>query len=381
MVMDCLNRLDYTPTTCLDPFGGCGTTALTCQFAGISPTLIEVNPFIADLAEAKLATYDLDSFQRDYLDVRTRVRRSRIKNPLAYFKDLPATLCEPGQNGRWVYPRSVLSRLVAYREAITKLENATNSRLLRVLLGSILVETSNVVVNGKGRKYRDNWEARQKTPEDVDKKFEQACLRAIEDLQAFSGRSTQSYTILRGSCLEQIEHADLADIAVFSPPYPNSFDYTDIYNLELWVLGYLHNRVDNVDLRTQTLRSHVQVTLSERGQPVASNKLNVVIKALHEKKGELWDPRIPKMISGYFSDLQTLLEKLHTKVRAGGSVFAIVGDSSYCGVVVPVGPILAEIASSIGYECRAVESLRQMRLSAQQGGQRELDETLVHLIV
>jgi hypothetical protein len=206
-------------------------------------------------------------------------------------------------------------------------------------------------------------------------------LRAFEDLQAFSGRSTQSYTILRGSCLDQIDHADVVDFAVFSPPYPNSFDYTDIYNLELWVLGYLHNRVDNVNLRMKTLRSHVQVRLQKRGQPVASEKLSAVILELNEKKGELWDPRIPEMILGYFSDLQMLLEKLHAKVRSGGSVFAIVGDSSYCGVSVPVGPILGEIASTIGYECRAVESLRQMRLSAQQGGQRELDESLVHLIV
>jgi len=33
--------------------------------------------------------------------------------------------------------------------------------------------------------------------------------------------------------------ADPVDAAIFSPPYPNSFDYTDVYNLELWVLGYL----------------------------------------------------------------------------------------------------------------------------------------------
>ena len=31
------------------------------------------------------------------------------------------------------------------------------------------------------------------------------------------------------------------DLAVFSPPYPNSFDYTDVYNVELWAMGYLRN--------------------------------------------------------------------------------------------------------------------------------------------
>src|ERR1039458_7940558 len=44
----------------VDPFGGSGTTALAAQFLGIKPTTIEVNPFLADLIEAKLAHYDLD---------------------------------------------------------------------------------------------------------------------------------------------------------------------------------------------------------------------------------------------------------------------------------------------------------------------------------
>jgi len=42
----------------IDPFGGSGTTALSSQFLGATPTTIEVNPYLADLIEAKLASYD-----------------------------------------------------------------------------------------------------------------------------------------------------------------------------------------------------------------------------------------------------------------------------------------------------------------------------------
>jgi DNA modification methylase len=45
---------------CIDPFGGSGTTALACQFLGVDPTTIEVNPYLADLIDAKLDTYDTD---------------------------------------------------------------------------------------------------------------------------------------------------------------------------------------------------------------------------------------------------------------------------------------------------------------------------------
>ena len=37
----------------IDPFGGSGTTALSSQFLGVDPTTIEVNPYLADLIEAK----------------------------------------------------------------------------------------------------------------------------------------------------------------------------------------------------------------------------------------------------------------------------------------------------------------------------------------
>ena len=50
--------LGRRPKTCIDPFAGSGTTPLACQFLGITPTAIEVNPYLADLIEAKLTPVD-----------------------------------------------------------------------------------------------------------------------------------------------------------------------------------------------------------------------------------------------------------------------------------------------------------------------------------
>src|SRR5438067_1335764 len=73
LVLDCIARMKQPPQVCVDAFGGCGTTGITCQFAGVKPVLIEVNPFMADLAEAKLSSYNLDQLQADYIRVRRRV--------------------------------------------------------------------------------------------------------------------------------------------------------------------------------------------------------------------------------------------------------------------------------------------------------------------
>ena len=48
-VMDALASMPQRPRRCADPFGGSGTTALTCSFLGVEAVTIEVNPFLADL--------------------------------------------------------------------------------------------------------------------------------------------------------------------------------------------------------------------------------------------------------------------------------------------------------------------------------------------
>lgn len=379
LVVDCLKRLPELPASCLDVFGGCGTTALTCQFLGIRPTLIEVNPFIADLAESKLQTYDLNRLQEDYLRVRRTVRAMRTPDPAKYFCGAPATLYQPGEDGRWIFPRPVLEQILKYRLCVEELGRSKNARLLRVLLGSILIACSNVVVNGKGRRYRETWQSRQRTPDVVDVLYEEAFLRAISDLQAFAARPERDYTLLRGSCLDQIADAPKCAAAIFSPPYPNSFDYTDIYNVELWTLGYLKSKGDNVRLRTATLRSHVQLRFAERGRNVLTPTLTRFLAKLDERRSSLWNRRLPEMVRGYFSDLDVVLTALRRKLQRGASTFIIVGDSRYAGVPLPVADILAEIARQQGYRSVEVEQVRQMRVSPQQGGQHHLGEHILRL--
>lgn len=379
LVIDCLQSLDYQPRSCLDAFGGCGTTALTSQFLGIVPTFIEVNPFIADLAEAKLCAYDQVSLQTSFADVRRNARSAQVDDPWQFLGEAPRTFCQRPQVDRWLYCRSTMSRIVAYRQSIEGLQDPVSRRLLRVLLGACLVPLSNVVVNGKGRKYRRGWEMRQSLPADVDNLFEKAFHAALSDVRVYSHRATHRYHIHRGSALSLVDSIDPVDVAIFSPPYPNSFDYTDIYNIELWVLGYLNTRAQDRALRLSTLRSHVQVELETRGSPPDSGTLRTLLRKLTRARNILWDSRIPDMVSGYFSDLYTLLQGLKSKLREGGEVFIIVGDSSYNGIVVNVGLILAESAASLGYKIVSSTVLRRMRKSAQQGGDFHLIEHVLRL--
>lgn len=363
---------------CIDPFGGSGTTSLACQFLGIHPITMEVNPFLADLIEAKLVSYDTDALAHD---LGTVVRRSKFPadDSEEAFVGLPATFIEPGVACRWIFDRSISNRIAALLNAIDTLDNDRHRRLFRVLLGGILVEVSNVVVNGKGRRYRRSWERRNHDARTVDELFCDAAQRAIGEVHRFGRRACSTYDVLRGDSREMLKMASPCELAVFSPPYPNSFDYTDVYNLELWILGYLTDSSSNRALRRSTLCSHVQVARDFLAEPPGSKTLSATLKELRGRRLDLWDHRIPEMVSNYFTDMQRILDGLKKSIVYGGSVWIVVGDSQYVKAQVRTGTILAELARATGWKLEIVEPCRSMRASAQQGGRHKLAEMLIVL--
>lgn len=375
LVARAVSESDRRVARCIDPFGGSGTTALTCQFLGVEPVTIEVNPYLADLIEAKLTAYDPVALLGDF---------QRLKMGLRYAKQydlshLPATFVEPGVKGRWLYPMAVANRIEAYRVGIARLESETHRRFFLALLGGVVVDVSNVVVSGKGRRYRQNWQSRQATPDAVDKAFVTRVEKALVEVTAHAFRPTRAFTLLRGDSRQQLRHAPRVDLAVFSPPYPNSFDYTDVYNVELWMLGYLSNSASNRDLRQSTLTSHVQIMRDYAAKPPGSPTLDRVSKRLHADVDALWSKHIPAMVDAYFADMRRILSDLQKKLYVGGEVWAVVGDSLYNGTLVPVAEILKELAQDLGLEWVRSEAFRSMRSSAQQGWRAELSETLLVL--
>lgn len=359
-----------------DPFGGSGTTALAAQFLGVRPTTIEVNPFLADLIEAKIAPLDVDAAVGAF----GRVVEEAALDPEAEpprFAGAPPTFVEPGQDGRYVFSRAVACRILAYRKAIERVQDERSRRLFRVVLASTAIPASNVVVSGKGRRYRSGWWKRESDPSLVDRLFRRGVVEALHDLRRFASRRCLQYAVLRGDARALAGSIGAHDLAVFSPPYPNSFDYTDVYNVELWSMGYLSDGAANRRLREATVRSHVQLFRDFDAGTVRSATLKTTVEALREVRGELWNRHIPEMIGAYAADLAVVLEKLGRGLRVGGRAYVVVGDSRYAGVHVPVGKILADVAEPLGYRVLEMEPSRSMRASPQQGGRHELGETLV----
>ena len=365
---------------CIDPFGGSGTTGLACQFLGVHPIVAEVNPYLADLIEAKLSRYSsTDELGHDLNAVIGSAADATPGKVRERFVSAPRTFIEPGHKGRWIFSVEVAERILALRDAIEKLNDETHRRLFRVLLGGVLVEASNVVVSGKGRRYRRKWAERVVSRRRVSELFVASARSAIQDIQRFEGRPVNSYEVLRGDSRAILQNVESCELAVFSPPYANSSDYTDIYNVELWALGYLDGSEANSLLRSATLSSHVQISREFLKPPSGSGTLDNALARLVAQQGSLWDRRIPAMVGAYFSDLVDVLSQLQRLLVQRGSAWIVVGDSRYAGVQVHVAKILQELMCTRGWHVLAVEPFRSMRTSAQQGGSKRLAEQLLVL--
>ncbi len=118
--------------------------------------------------------------------------------------------------------------------------------------------------------------------------------------------------LLRGDARQLVGGIEPLDLAVFSPPYPNSFDYTDVYNVELWTLGYLDSPAKNTALRKQTLRSHVQIYRDMSSNGVRSPLLLRTMQELEAASAKLWNPHIPAMIGAYTADMAVVLKGSRT---------------------------------------------------------------------
>ena len=370
-VADTLGALPYKVNRCLDPFGGSGTTALTCRMLDISSDVIEVNPFLADLIEAKLTHVRPASFCASYERLVSGLEILLDDSRLA--EGMPPTMTEPGVNSRFVFDADVYATVRAIVRASAALPT-DEARLLRVLLGSVLVPNSNVTINGKGRRYRRNWENRRRSATDLIASLDDAIDMAAADLTAFSGARRGRHIVHRGDARSALANVDEADVAVFSPPYPNSFDYTDVYNLELWMLGYLKSGPDNRTLRHQTLRSHVQMKWHETKSIASSAVLEETLAALRSARGDLWNQNIPEMIGFYFDDLATIFTHLHRILAPGHHAIVAIGDSQYAGVHVDVASILVECVRRLGFRLKESGAIRSMRNSSQHGGGFELSE-------
>jgi DNA modification methylase len=343
----------------VDPFCGSGTVPLQAALKGFRGHGIEVNPFLAFVARTKLASCSTRAFDSALAKAKAGAKRG-AKSPLEGF----STFSWKHGAERWLFNRPVLRAFEGGWLAATR-ENGPAANLVKLCLLEAAMDACNAAKDGKCLRYKRDWEKLHLGRDEFDEALELQASRVREDIES-AVRPNGGSRVEQGDVRAK-ELPDQFKLCITSPPYLNSFDYTDVYRPELFLGKFVTSMPQLVRLRLRTLRSHVQVDWPKASEHEYGTRYADSLRLILARKERLWDRRIPDMIKAYFEDMELVLKALRRKAAPTASAWIVVSTSAYAGVEIPVDLIIADIAGACGWYLREVNVLRYLgRLAGQQ---------------
>lgn len=354
----------------LDPFSGSGTTAVSVlQHAGagelISPTVygLESNPFLALVGAAKVGAL-LDppvAFFRFAQGIAATAFRDKANY------ELPAL--STFKSERFFRPDDV-QVLLRIRESIDCASRSGESPLVaalaRLALGASIEKVANLRRDGRALRYVER--VRQEHPIDV---FLAVCEQIDEDLPPGpalgAGRVYQGDGISMGAIDGRFAAFDLV---VCSPPYPNNIDYTEVYKLENWLLGFISSAEEFTNQRKATLHSHPSIRRSGRlastDIPTARRQAlrDLVDPVLNNLPDDRYRRGRTEVIEGYVVDMYRMLKAAAARLLPGGQLAIVVGNSAHgkseSQHVVAADLFIARAAQIAGFRIERLEVARTL---------------------
>lgn len=342
----------------IDPFNGSGTVTLTCALKGIPSIGLEVNPFTAFIAKAKICNADPAKLEVEAAELLKHIG-SDNKTVSRWIG--VSTFTESDNLKKWLFNREVADAYESGFLALDKVRGVGIRRILKVALISALMDCANARRDGKCFKYRTGWQDVHVNKDAfVRVLFEKLkwCIEDVKDTiieQAAKVVCTDSRSYLA----KGIE--DDFSLCITSPPYLNTFDYTDIYRPELFFGGFINDNDTLYKLRLRTIRSHVQALWPNPEENDFGKEYNRVIRHLFNNQDKVMNKRIPMMVQAYFEDMRNILQSLMANARDDAQIWIVVATSAYAGMEVPVDVIIGRIGESVGFTLLNIVKLRDIR--------------------
>jgi DNA modification methylase len=341
----------------LDPFAGTGTTALTVARMGRQALYCELNPLLQYLIETKVTALVLDEKRRlelaQRLDELTATLPKElletspdIELQLAYSRTFsPSTFFDPVTFDQVLRARTYIDEVSCGEPFV--------ATLITIALLSVIVDVSLLIRRGDLR-FRNEKEAARKSS--LVEALTSRLLEISNDLRRIETIDHRPALV----CENANRLSNLPDLGVdaiiTSPPYLNGTNYFRNTKLELWFLRCLRDQVDLAEFRRKAVTAGINDVTVDKTRACDSPEVREVVNALAASP---YDSRIPRMVDGYFSDMQAMFRGLRRHLKRNARVVIDIGDSAYNGVHVPTDGLLKTILNSEGYSLEREVELRK----------------------
>lgn len=372
LVNEILERSD-TGITVLDPFSGTGTTPLSAAYRGDSGTGIEINPFLAWLAKAKIDHYDANILNECISLVDEIVHRISTG-------DVTPVGHPPIHNiGRWWNDDELLF-LCRLKAAIDEIwtDCIKCRNLLLIGFCRILIKLSNAAFNHQSMSFKEKDDSRGLLfsfyPD-----FPGMFRKEMEFVLESAGDNPHGEAnIGLGDSRSIAALVDKKyDLLITSPPYPNRISYIRELRPYMYWLGYLTNGREAGELDWSAIGGTWGIAtskLSDWETPHDSFCPGYFKKALDDvmhsenKSGRL----LSNYVARYFHDMWMHLRQIAGIMTAGAEVHYIVGNSSFYGVLIPVELLFRDMLNEAGFMDVKIVKIRK------RNSKKELYEYDVH---
>jgi hypothetical protein len=347
----------------LDPFCGAGTTLVSAQELSGSRKItaigIERNPFIHFMASTKTRWPLMNSREIVAIGESVLARASSQSSTIPGLSSLTTGRCMSRHTAR---------RLATVRDAIRADGDSPNHDALMLGLGSVVEQLSKTRKDGRALRLV------QRDRQDIGRVLSQKWTQIASDVRFMRQVAARAPlpTVVLGDGREPASHGippGSVDMLVTSPPYPNNIDYSEVYKLELWLLGFIKDSNEFLKLRKTTFRSHPTAAPAEPSvefsEEITKGTLRTILDPIMRRTRSSAEQYRHKVIVGYASDLWVTLRSHYSLLKKHGIGAIVVGNSLHGGkhlpYLIPSDLIVSAIAERIGYKVRKVAVARNFR--------------------
>jgi len=348
----------------LDPFVGAGTTLLSAKEKAIRGAGYDLSPLAVLASRVKLANYSVARLEKAWQQLQAAMDPARWDGaPKAY----PLLV-------RRALPGRLLGAFAAIDNRIAELDAAeTERQFFRLALLSTLPRFSRAVATGGWLR----WVKKRDSASSIPASLSRQVAVMLADLRSSAVPPRSHWHVRQGDARTLPDQAGTYSAVVTSPPYPNRHDYTRVFGVEL-MFGFLDPE-GTKELRYQSFHSHPEAHPDRpdtRGyrQPIALSRF------LGRIRKETREPRVPRMLAGYFLDMYLCLKEARRVCKKNARLAVVVGNAQYCGQSLLVDELTAELGEQTGLTCDNLLVARFRGNSAQQMGRygrRPSRETIV----
>lgn len=395
LVREYLRDFGLTPRhRVLDPFSGTGTTVVECKRNGIDAEGVEANPMAAfaskvktDWAHSPRSLVEFADEVADAASARLDAEGVPDPDPLEKLRRHPRAKLRalPPDGADLLLANSIsprpLHKVLLLLEEIDARAGRRAHAHARLALARVLVESASNLHFGP--------EVGVGPPKADAAVIEIWLLRMKEMAShlALLASNAQTHTRVQQadsrSAINLLKPGSI-DAVFTSPPYPNEKDYTRTTRLESVVLGFLRDKAELRGFKKGLIRSNTRTVYKsdDDDRYIAGNRrVNDLADEIERRRVEMgktsgFERMYHRVTRLYFGGMARHLAELRPALRPGAMLGYVVGDqASYLRVMIRTGELLAEIASSLGYEVVRIDLFRTRLATATKEQLRE--ETLV----